>query len=232
MKISIVIPAYNEEKRIRSTVNAYASFMETQYPDSHEILVVCDGCTDSTPDIVRSMQNDFIKLVERPEKLGKGGGIKLGFAEASGDIMGFVDADNAVTPENFNRLIEGVDGADMVIASRRERGAIITVKQPLTRRLVSRIFNLILRIFFGLPFKDTQCGGKLMTRAVVDAIMGKVSSNGFEFDVELLLRAKKAGCRIKEVPISWEHKEGATFNFKHIPGMFLKLIEIRFQRWA
>jgi len=227
--ISLVIPAYNEEKRVSGVLTDYQAFAGQNYSD-YELLVVCDGCTDRTPEIVNEFcrQNPHIKLLEFPHKLGKGGGVLEGFKVARGDVIGFVDADGAVSPEEFDKLVKALNGADCAIASRYVATSKILAKQSPMRRVASRGFNLLVKIMFGLPFKDTQCGAKVMKKSIIDDVLLQMASRGYEFDVELLWRIKKGGHVIKEVPITWRHRGGSTFSLKCAPEMFLNLLRIRF----
>ncbi len=226
--ISLAIPAYNEEKRIGGTLTDYQAFAGQNYSD-YELLVVCDGCTDRTPEIVKEFckRSPRIKLLEFPHKLGKGGGVLEGFKVAKGDVIGFVDADGAVSPEEFDKLVKALDGADCAIASRYVATSKILAKQSPMRRVASRSFNLLVRMVFGLPFKDTQCGAKVMNNSIVDDVLPQMISRGYEFDVELLWRIKKSNHVIKEVPITWQHKGDSAFSLKCAPRMFLNLLKVR-----
>lgn len=230
ISVSIVIPAYNEEKRITNALTEHRAFMHRYY-DDYEILVVCDGCTDRTPAIVRDFheQDSCIKLLEFPYKLGKGGGVLEGFKAARKKLVGFIDADDSIAPEDFDKLVRTVDGgADCAIASRHTQGAKVFIQQPLSRRIASRIFNLFVKIFFGLPFEDTQCGAKVVKKTVIDDVVPKMVSKGFEFDVELLWRIQKSGYVIREIPIAWRHTNDSTFGLKYAPQMFFNLLKVRF----
>jgi len=227
--ISLIIPAYNEEKRIRDVLTDYQTFAEQNYSD-YELLVVCDGCTDRTPEIVKEFcrQNPRIKLLEFLHKLGKGGGVLEGFRVAKGTVIGFVDADGAISPEEFDKLVKALNGADCAIASRYMATSKILAKQSLTRRVASRGFNLLVRMIFILPFKDTQCGAKALKKNIVDDVLPQMTSRGYEFDVELLWRVKKGGHIIKEIPITWRHRGDSRFSLKYAPWMFFNLLKIRF----
>lgn len=226
--VSLIIPAYNEEKRIESTLLEYHSFLSRGY-DDFEIIVACDGCTDKTPDIVRDLNLSNVRLAGFPRRLGKGGGIKEGFKLAKGDIVGFVDADNSVNPQNYQKLLGSIqeDGVDCAIASRRVPGAEIAVEQGPSRRLVSYLFNIMLRLMFGLNISDTQCGAKAIKKQVLGEILPELRSKGYEFDVELLWKLGLAGHTIKEIPIVWQHGKGSTFSPKYYPGMFVSLVRMR-----
>ena len=228
MKISLIIPAYNEEKRIKKTLLDYDRFLQSNYSD-YEIIVVCDGCQDHTPMIVKDFTeiNSRIKLLEFEHRLGKGGGLIEGFKNAAGEIIGFTDADGATSPFEYKKLIESVmKDVDVVIGSRKVKGAKIAVHQSIDREFASKIFNLFINMVFALSVHDTQCGAKVFKRDVIENILPKLVTRGFEIDVELLWRAKKENYKLKEIPIVWEHKEEAVFNFKFIPNMFIGLLKL------
>ncbi|ATZ61300.2 MAG: glycosyltransferase family 2 protein [Methanosarcinales archaeon Met12] len=230
ISVSIIIPAYNEEKRITRTLTEHQAFAHLHYPD-YEILVVCDGCTDRTPAIVRDFhrRNSRIKLLVFRHKLGKGGGVLEGFKAARNELVGFTDADDSISPEDFDKLVKAVDGgADCAIASRHTQGAKIFIQQPLSRRVASRVFNLFVKLLFGLPFEDTQCGAKMVKKTVIDDIVPRMVLKGFEFDVELLWRIQKSGYIIEEIPITWQHKDNSAFSLKYAPQMFFNLLKVRF----
>ncbi|MBW6471231.1 MAG: glycosyltransferase family 2 protein [Methanosarcinaceae archaeon] len=221
--VSLVVPAYNEEKRIATVLSQYCS----HFPDS-EIIVVCDG-TDNTLNIVKSLSKDNtnIKLLHFDDRVGKGGAIIEGFKIASGDIIGFVDADNLIKPSQVAAMIDELSNADGVIASRHLNDSKIIVKQPLKRRFASKCFNIFVRLMFYLPFKDTQCGAKIFKNEAIAGMLNESMTTGFEFDVELLWKLKKKGCTIVEYPIEWSHSEGSGFSLKSAPKMFISLIRVR-----
>ena len=164
--VSLVVPAYNEENRIATMLSQYCSY----FPDS-EIIVVCDGA-DSTQNIVKSLSKDNknIKLLHFNNRVGKGGAIIEGFKIATGDIIGFVDADESVKPSQVIAMIDELSNADGVIASRHLNDSKIIVKQPLKRRFASKCFNFFVRLVFNLPFKDTQSGFWIISSSLLDQL--------------------------------------------------------------
>lgn len=225
--ISIIVPAYNEEKRIRGMLELYAGYFFEKYRDC-EFIVVADG-SDCTAAIVENMIAIFpgIRLLEYGTRLGKGGGIMKGFSHARGDILAFVDSDESVSPRDLERVIAALDTVDCAIGSRRAPGAMITRHQPLKRVAISRAFNLMVNLMFNLGIRDTQCGAKAFKKKTVDLVLPEIRSNGFEFDVELLWRIKKHGFSVIEVPIEWRHSEHSHFSLKEAPQMFANLMRIR-----
>jgi glycosyltransferase involved in cell wall biosynthesis len=224
---SIIIPAYNEADRIKSVLMGYAAELSGQ-----EIIVVSDG-QDNTPDIVAHVMKDYpdIRLLTFHKRLGKGGAIIEGFKVAQGDKIGFADADDSVSPEDLKAMFETLGEVDGVIASRRLATSKIMIKQPFKRRLASRAFNTLVRILFGLPFKDTQCGAKVFTRSAIFDIIDELETRGFEIDVEILWRLKNKAYRIVEYPITWSHSEGSKFKLSNSCTMFFSLIKIRFHKF-
>ena len=222
--LSLVIPAYNEEARIESVVKNICD----QFP-GQEIIVVCNGCIDNTADLLNSLRSRYqqIKVLNFPQKLGKGGAIIEGFKIAQGQRIGFADADDSVEPSDIKKLFDALDNSDGVIASRRLVGSKITSHQPIIRRFSSKAFNIIVRALFNLEYKDTQCGVKVFRREALKDVLGSLSATGFEFDVELLWKLKKRGYRTVEFPVTWKHAEGSTFRLANAPHMFVSLLKIR-----
>lgn len=196
---------------------------------NQEIIVVCNGCTDSTPRIIEELCSKHlqIKPLRFEEKLGKGGAIIEGFKAAKGDRVGFVDADESVEPDDLRRMFDALSNADGVIASRRLKDSIILVEQPWKRRVASKVFNMLVRMMFGLEFRDTQCGAKVFGKDAVKNILDSLTTKGFELDVELLWRLKNEGYSVIEFPVTWKHSEGSTFSLANAPKMFLSLLKVR-----
>lgn len=234
-KISIIIPACNEEERLGGTLESYARYFSEMCADAFQLIVVCNGCTDNTPQIAQVFSQRFpqIKVANYRERIGKGGAIREGFRIADGDIIAFVDADGAIRPDEIWRLIQMVSqNGDGAIGSRRAPGAQILTGKPLHWRLASRCFNLLVRMLFQLPFRDTQCGVKVFRRQVVQSIVDDLIINGMTSDVELLWRARKHGYKIAEVGITWEHKHknGLTNDLpRTVARMAVEIIKLRFR---
>lgn len=222
---SIIIPAYNEESRIKSVVLGLSERMPGK-----EILVVCDG-VDGTRKIVSdiSAEKPNIKVLNFNRRLGKGGAIIEGFRAAIGDRIGFVDADESVSSKDIDYMFNCLGRADGIIASRRLKASKILVPQPIERRLASRIFNIFVKSVFGLPFKDTQCGAKIFKREAIYSILNDLETKGFEIDVEILWRLKNKGYNIIEHPIVWRHSEGSKFSLEQSKNMLISLLNIRFK---
>jgi glycosyltransferase involved in cell wall biosynthesis len=212
MRLSIIIPAYNEEKRIPQMLRDYLVFFHDQ---KVEFIVVLNGCRDNTRQVVQKLadQNDSIRIIEIVAAVGKGAAVKQGFALANGQYVGFVDADGATEPQEFQKLIDALDQReqeyDGAIASRWKHGSQMIGRNAL-RKMVSLGFIIFVKLFFWMPFFDTQCGAKLFKREAIKAISPKLSVSNMAFDVELLFRAKRAGLRIIEVPTNWINKDSSA----------------------
>jgi len=222
--ISVIVPAYNEEKRIEQTLKDYFEGLKASGRD-FELIMVCDG-----NDRTAKLAQPYGKVLEFSHRLGKGGGVLEGFKVARGDIIGFTDADNSLKVDQFLRLVDEMDrtGAGCVIADRKSKESMILEGQYLLRRFASEAFNFMMsRAIFGLRIRDSQCGGKVFRKECLDKVAPLMACKGFEFDVELLWRLQKAGCDIREVPVIWKDDKGSTFGFKYIPSMFFNLAKVR-----
>lgn len=208
-ELSIVVPAHNEERRIAATLETYCR----EFSQSTEIIVVVNGCTDGTLDVVEQAVRTFpsvLKIVNIPEAVGKGGAVRQGFRGAKGVLIGFVDADAATSPQEFRRLVDSIGDDDGVIASRRKRGARV-YNRSLWRTFVSTGFAAVTRRLFRLPYDDTQCGAKVFRHQVVTALLPKLQLHDMVFDVELLVLARAAGFRIREEPTVWYDRSSSAF---------------------
>jgi glycosyltransferase involved in cell wall biosynthesis len=216
MKLSIVIPAYNEELRIPRTLESYCSYFTKGFGVDYELIVVANHCSDDTEAVVKAAMETRpqIRLISEPSRIGKGGAVELGMRSASGEMVGFVDADGATPPESFNLLLENLGENGCVIGSRWLKGAVVNPKQSWMRRLASRILNkLFVHVLFGLNARDTQCGAKIFRKEVLDEILPEAVESGWAFDIDLLSRVKRHGYGIQEYPIEWHHVPGNTTTF-------------------
>lgn len=235
MKISIIIPAYNEEERISKTLHTYHQFFNalksTQISD-FELVVVLNGCIDNTLDVVKKIQNQLNNIhVINNAQPGKGLAIKVGFEDAltrSNDWIGFVDADMATSPEEFYKLILNSDGYDGVIASRYMPGAQVYPPRPLIKRWGSKIFyESLIRLLFGLNYYDFQCGAKIFKHHVIQTIAPFLTIKQWAFDVELLYLCKKNGFKVKESPTIWYDQAGSKLRLGSGLYMLGALIKLR-----
>lgn len=210
MRVSIVIPAHNEEKRIGKTLQAYSEYFEhvrkTDKID-YELLVVINNTKDQTEKVVKLAAKANARIVYLNFKEGgKGFAVIEGFKNAlkrNNDFIGFVDADMATSPEEFYLLLENMGAYDGVIASRYLPGASIEPRLSIVRTVGSRLFNFLVRNMFFLPYHDTQCGAKLFSRASLKTTLPSLSMSQWAFDVELLYQMRKKGFRVLEYATQW-----------------------------
>lgn len=236
MKISIIIPAYNEEKRIENTLKEYGNFFQNlkkQKILDFEILVVINNTTDNTEKIVRkfSKKYKYIRYLNLKPK-GKGFAVKEGFKyslKRKSDLIGFVDADMSISPKAFYCLFKNISENDGIIASRWIKGAKAT-ERTWTRKITSKTFNFIATSLFFLSYKDIQCGAKIFKKKVIEEIVYELNTTGWAFDVDLLYLCKKHGFKIKEYPSVWEDKDGSKIKglFKTSIQMLFDIIKLRF----
>lgn len=228
-KLSLIIPAYNEEEKITATLREYHSFLSKAFPDS-ELIVVSNNCSDSTPGLAKEFAslNKNVIALDLPYYAGKGGAVAKGFEMARGTVVGFVDADNSTAPPEFLGLAREMEkGFDVVIGSRAVHDSVLAKPQPLSRRLLGKAFSVITNFLFGLGVTDTQCGAKVFSRKAVDELLKHEIRKGFEFDVQLLWIAKKSGFRIKEKGIVWRNSEGSKVGFLDPFKMLVGLLSLR-----
>jgi glycosyltransferase involved in cell wall biosynthesis len=232
---SVVIPAYNESARIGSSLEKILACVAARGWDM-EIVVVNDGSTDSTAEIVRSYmaRSPRIRLVENPGNRGKGYSVRNGMLRGGGDILLFSDADLSSPIEEAGKLFEAIhQGADVAIGSRWVNPKLQVRKQPLHRRVLGRMFNLALRLVLGLQFHDTQCGFKAFTRRAAHLIFPLQNVERWGFDPELLYLARKFGLTMVEVPVTWSHREGTRISpLRDGLRMVAEMITIRWNSWS
>lgn len=227
----VLVPAYNEERRIGPTLDALVSCFARDYDGPWEILVVLNGCRDDTLGVVRqrAARHPEIRWVEFAAAIGKGGALIEGFQHAAeAELIGFLDADGSTRPESFVRLAALCDQADCVVGSRRIEGAVIKLSQPSHRMLASSVFHLIVETLFGMRIRDTQCGAKILRRDAALRIKDSLHIADMAFDVNLLYSAKRAGLRLLEAPVEWTDSEGSTVRyFRTSLVMFLSVLRLR-----
>lgn len=230
MRLSVVIPAYNEERRLGPMLDDYAKFLADRYGAEAEMIVVVNGSTDGTERIAREKAAlcPQVSVIVEPAKIGKGGAIIFGFRKAAGELVGFVDADNSTAPAAFQDLVDHIGGAGAIIASRWIAGAQVSPRQPASRLISSRVFNGLVRLLFKLRIHDTQCGAKLLTREAVQAVLPNLGVTRWAFDVDLLFQLRRAGYAIVERPTVWRDAEGSRLRvFRASFEMFVAIVRLR-----
>jgi len=212
--LSVIIPCYNEEKRIGPTLEKLLSFLKKSKMN-FEIIVVFDG-TDRTAEVVRRFASSNklagkLRLLVFPKRLGKGGGLLKGFAAAKGDVMLMMDADSSVSPSEIPKLLKGLDGKDIAIGSRYMPDSNAEIQS--VRRFFAFTFNSLVHLLFSLSYKDTQCGFKAFKAHAAKKIMPLVHTMNFVWDVDVLVNANKMGFPVTEVPIEWRAAEGGSITY-------------------
>jgi hypothetical protein len=202
--ISVVIPAHNEADEIGELLNAFGLF------EGLELIVAEDASTDGTIAIVQEFasRHENAVLTSSSTLTGKGAAVKRGLALASGDVLGFVDADGSIHPRDFMRVAEAINrGADLAVGSRDLPASVIVRAQPLSRRVFGSIYSFLARALLDTDVRDFQCGCKAFRRDVWDAV--DIACDGFAFDAELIAKAHKNGFTIVELPITWSDKSNS-----------------------
>jgi glycosyltransferase involved in cell wall biosynthesis len=214
-KYSIVIPAFNESARIPATLESVMNCIRARGWDA-EVIVVNDGSTDATAEVVRSFARSApeLRLIENPGNRGKGYSVRAGMLEARGDVAIFTDSDLSAPIEEAERLFAAIDaGAQIAIGSRWLESNRQTQRQPFYRQFFGRCFNAVTRAVMRLPFADTQCGLKAFTREAAQTVFSLQTIERWGFDPEILFIALRRGYRVVEVPVSWAHDERTRMSY-------------------
>ncbi|MGH9970293.1 MAG: dolichyl-phosphate beta-glucosyltransferase [Pyrinomonadaceae bacterium] len=217
ISLSIVVPAYNEAARLGLTLPKFLDYLSHRVPES-ELIVVDDGSTDNTANVARDIlsaaQRVRTSVLSYQSNLGKGRAVRLGLLATRGDVALFSDADLSTPITETPKLVEPIvrGQCDLAIGSRALDRGLIGVHQPWRREQGGRVFNLLVRLATGLPFWDTQCGFKAFRMSVCRPIIEGATIDRFGFDVELLYVAHRAGLKVREVPVRWDHYEGSKVN--------------------
>jgi glycosyltransferase involved in cell wall biosynthesis len=204
--LSIVVPAFNEAHRIPETLPRLLQMV----PEEVELIVVDDGSTDATADLLRRFlrKRPNCAVFNLPQNGGKGAAVRAGMLHAEGEVVVFMDADLSADLGALPRLVESLNTVDVAIGSRSSPDA--EIQKGLLRKVVSASFSGLTRVMTGLNFGDTQCGFKAFRRDAAKLVFSHQQLDGFAFDVEILLLARRLGLSVTEVPIRWADAEGST----------------------
>lgn len=224
--LSIVIPAFNEEKRLPATLAAVKTYLAATNWELSEIVVVDDGSRDATAEVARAAG---VRVLQNPGNRGKGYSVRHGMLKAQGEWLLFSDADLSTPIEEIEKLFAAIEGAraNAAIGSRDLDRSLIGVRQPRFRELGGRFFNLVIRLLTGLPFHDTQCGFKLFEAAAAREIFRRQRVERFGFDVEVLYIAQRLGYRTLEVPVRWNDVAGTKVKMLGAVAAFLDPLKVR-----
>jgi dolichyl-phosphate beta-glucosyltransferase len=210
-ELSIVIPAYNEESRIEPTIREIVAHCRER-GGGFELILVDDGSRDGTSSVARSLGQEFpeLRLIRLPANQGKGYAVRIGVVNARGRMVLFADADGATPISELERLEAALnDGADVSVGSRALRAKGIQVHAKVYRHLIGRTFHQLVQLLADAGVQDTQCGFKLFRSSAAQDLFSRIRMNGFSFDVELLVMARRRGYRVVEVPVNWTHRPGS-----------------------
>lgn len=211
IKLSIVIPAFKEEKRISVVLSAIEKYLKDK-EFKVETIVVVDGSPDRTAEVAQSFADKIpgLKVIDRKKNIGKGGTVREGILAAQGKYVLFTDADNSTPVEQVDKLLPYMNRYEVVIGSRYSNGGKIAVPQSFVRRLGSRVLNAFIQAIAVYGIRDTQCGFKLFQTKAAREIFTRTTLNNFSFDIELLAIAKKLGFKIREIGINWYDNPHST----------------------
>ena len=229
MKVSIVVPAFNEAQRILPTFDQIFAYMD-QHHDDYEVVLVDDGCTDGTVAAVQQRFGDRpqLRIVAYGGNRGKGYAVRFGALQARGDVVLFSDADLSTPIGEMEKMLALTDqGYHFVIGSRALRQSEIRQRQPVYRELAGKLFNLMVRLLISGKFHDTQCGFKLFRREPMLPILRRLQIDGFAFDVEMIVLAEAAGLRVGEVPVVWVNSPTSMVRLWPALRAFVDLAAIR-----
>lgn len=230
MYLSIIIPAYNEEKHIKSTIQSIYGYLSDEKIE-HEILVVTDGSKDGTNNVVSSLAAEIpnLTLLRFEVNKGKGYAVKEGMLKATGDYRLFTDADNATSIDHIKKMMPFFEqGYGVVIGSIAVKGSVVASgSEPIWRRLFGKMGNLFIQIMAVPGISDTQRGFKMITAEVAEKIFPKMTINRWGFDIEMLALARKFGYKIKEIPVVWKNEPNSHVKLSAYFQVLMETVKIR-----
>jgi dolichyl-phosphate beta-glucosyltransferase len=228
--LSMIIPAYNEELRLPHVLDSIINYFENQ-DYSYEIIIVDDGSTDKTRELIENNKffPDKVKLIVQPKNMGKGSAVKAGVEQASGELLIYNDADGSTPIEETEKLLKAIDsGSDIAIGSRALKESNVDESRK-SRKILSGLFSFQVRLFILGNIQDSQCGFKMFKAEYAKKIFTKLILLKYTFDIEVLLLGKKMGCKIAEVPITWNSVAGSKVNpWIDTPAMSFSVFVIKF----
>ena len=249
--LSVIVPAYNEESRLPATLSNVVAYLQRTPDRPAEILVIDDGSTDGTFRVAQQQANDIgderlsMTVLSNPGNRGKGYSVRHGVEKARWEWILFTDADLSAPIEECDKLVAAVSAGrgvsagggsagpyDIAIGSRALDRSLIGIHQNAFRETMGRMFNHVVRLVAGLPYRDTQCGFKLFTSKAARAIFQRQRLDRFGFDVEILFLARKLGFEAIEVPVRWNHTEGTKVSMLSGADAFVDIARVRWNDWT
>lgn len=232
--LSVVIPAYKEGERIgQNLLEIEKFFSDKNY--TYEIIVVVDGSPDNTAEIVKNYSNQVknVRLINNKENHGKGYVVRQGLLESKGKYVVFLDADGSTSITHVEKFLPELEaGSDVIVGSRKIKGAFIQIHQPKYREIMGEGGNVLIRIILGLwHFPDTQCGFKMLTGEAAHSVASRMVVDRFGFDFELIVLAQKLGFKVKQLPVRWLNEEGSTVGLTGPNGFIQVLIDLFKTKW-
>lgn len=227
--ISVIVPMYNESKRMDAFLPQLVSFLAKTYSTDYELLLIDDGSKDATAQKAKDILYGRTggRLITYQPNRGKGAAIKEGVLQAKGEKIIFIDADGSIAPSEIPKIIDGLDTHDIVVSSRVHRKSDVTIN--LTRKLTGKIFNLYVRLLFQSPICDNLCGFKGFRKEAARNLFSELISQRWIFDVEIFWRAKNHGYTVLQVPITWKWKSGSKIHWYDPFVMAWQLLELRIE---
>lgn len=232
-QLSVIVPAFNEAERIADTLSRLLGYLQAHRPQS-ELIVADDGSSDGTAQVAQEIFAGTTELTAHVLRFennrGKGHAVREGLLAAQAPIAIFSDADLSTPITELPKIVEPIEAGayDLVFGSRALNRKLIGQRQPWRREQGGKVFNAIVRLTTGLPFADTQCGFKAFRMEAARPIIERARIDGFGFDVELLFLAQKAGLRLLEVPVRWDHNEGSKVHIvRDSPRMLAEILTLR-----
>ena len=232
--VSVIVPAYNEQKRIKKTIEAINDYFRNKQV-TRQIIVVDDGSSDNTVGVVKDLRKEIndLSVITYHQNCGKGYAIRKGVEESHGEYILFTDADNSTPIEEFEKFYPLLKGNSVVIGSRYITGSNIVVAQPWHRILIGRVANMLIQTFILDGVRDTQCGFKAFQHEAAREIFSRMKMNRFGFDIEILAIARLLNFSIREIPVSWYNSgESRVRPVKDALRTFRELIYIKLNLWS
>lgn len=235
MKISVIIPAYNESKRITPTIHSVIKYLDKVAKDSYEVIIVLDGSRDNTLDVVTHLAKNYnkINIINNEQNRGKGAVVRQGILHSKGKYVLFMDADNSTHIDELDRMLPELEsGVKVVVGSRDLVDSQVKVRQSRYKELLGDLGNWWIQILLVGGINDTQFGFKVFDGHVAREIFEKVTMRGWSFDIEVLALARHLGYKVKEMPVVWYNDSDSHVTLKDYILVLRDTIWIRYRLWT